>query len=274
MFETFVQEEWNFDSKPTGQNILVIVHDNGVHHLPVQWCQCPGHLPEDIQALDLQFFPASFKRVRTLFSFQGLDAFLAENQECKSSAWHYYQKLRRFMSGSFPHIVPDRYRELLRCTRQYQNIKHVKWHGFGHDVQPPGLGELSVWCPACPQPGVNISEDWEQDKDHINCRWVYTWSFAIDGNFTASHQRQKRPNDDVPLTNGQSFMTESSLYKKHLKVAMESKRQPCTCNEFKAERSQKIDVAACDATGIGSVVCLQNGFFIPEATVDFQKGEQ
>jgi hypothetical protein len=69
-------------------------------------------------------------------------------------------------------------------------------------------------------------------------------------------------------------MTESSSYKKHLKVAMESKRQPCTCNEFKAERSRKIDVAACDATGIGSVVCLRNGFFIPEATVDFQKGEQ
>ncbi|KAF8218881.1 hypothetical protein L208DRAFT_1346142, partial [Tricholoma matsutake] len=47
-----------------------------------------------------------------------------------------------------------------------------------------------------------------------------------------------------------------------------------TCNEFKAEHSQNIDVAACDATRIGSVVCLWNGFFIPESTVDFQKGEQ
>ena len=165
IFENFVQEEWNFDCKPSGQNVLVIVHDNGVHHLPVQWCQCPGHLPQDIQALDLRFFPASFKRVRTLFTFQGLDAFLAENQECKSSAWHYYQKLRRFTSGSFPHVVPDRYRELLRCTRQYRNIKHLKWHGFGHDVRPPGLGELLVQCPACPQPGVNIPENWEEDED-------------------------------------------------------------------------------------------------------------
>jgi hypothetical protein len=55
---------------------------------------------------------------------------------------------------------------------------------------------------------------------------------------------------------------------------MESKRQPCTCNEFKVERTRKIDVASCDATRIGSVVCLRNGFFIPEATVDLQKGEQ
>ena len=104
------------------------------------------------------------------------------------------------------------------------------------------------------------------------CRWVYTRSFTVDGNFTASHQRQKRPEDDVPLTNGQGFMTESSDYKEHLKVAMESPQERSTCNEFKADR--KIDVAGLDATGIGSVACLRNGVFQPEATVDFQKGEQ
>ena len=164
-FGRYMQEEWNFNSEASSQKVLVIVHENGVHHLPVQWCECPGHLPEDIQALDLHFFPASFKNVRTLFTFQGLDSFLAENQECKTSAWHYYQKLRRFSWGSFPHLVPDRYRELLRCTRQYRNLKQLKWHGFGHDLSPPGLGELAVQCPACPQPGVNLPEDWEEDED-------------------------------------------------------------------------------------------------------------
>jgi Kyakuja-Dileera-Zisupton transposase len=104
------------------------------------------------------------------------------------------------------------------------------------------------------------------------CRWVYTRSFAIDGNFTASHQRQKRPEDDVPLTNGQAFMTESSDYKAHLKIAQEFKQPPGTCNEFKADRN--ITVAGYDATGIGSVACLRHGFFQPEATVDFQQGEQ
>ena len=166
--ETHVREEWNPDLQKFGQNVLVIVHVNGVHHLPVEWCRCPGHLPEDIQALDLHCFPASFKRLRTLFTFHGLDAFLAENQECKSSAWHYYQKLRRLTSGSFPHLVPDRYRELLRCTRQYRNLKHLKWHGFGHDVRPPGLGDLAVQCPACPQPGINIPDDWDQKPN----QWV------------------------------------------------------------------------------------------------------
>ena len=67
-------------------------------------------------------------------------------------------------------------------------------------------------------------------------------------------------------------MTEAGTYKKHLKVALDSKPPPCTCNEFKANR--KVDVAGYDATGIGSVACLRHGFFQPEATVDFQKGEQ
>lgn len=75
------------------QNVLVVVHTNGVHHLPVQWCHCPGSIPNDIQALDLGFFPGFFKQVQTLFTFQGLESFLAENQECKTSAWHYYQKI-------------------------------------------------------------------------------------------------------------------------------------------------------------------------------------
>jgi hypothetical protein len=88
------------------KNVLVIVHSNGIHHLPVQWCRCPGHIPDDIQALDLQFFPASFKQIKTLFTFDGLDSFLAENQECKASAWHYYQKLRRFTSTCYPETVP------------------------------------------------------------------------------------------------------------------------------------------------------------------------
>lgn len=100
------QARWAQDNVKHGKSIMVIVHENGIHHLPVRWCRCPEHVPDDIQALDLCFFPASFKKLRTLFTFEGLDSFLAENQECKTSAWHYYQKLRRFTSSCFPHSVP------------------------------------------------------------------------------------------------------------------------------------------------------------------------
>ncbi|KAF8237263.1 hypothetical protein L208DRAFT_1248548, partial [Tricholoma matsutake] len=144
-------------------------------------------------------------------------------------------------------------------TRQFQNLKHLKWHGFGHNIESPGLRDLTVLCPTCPQVGINLPKDWKNDEEqqalllHQIFRWVYTQSFAIDGNFTASHQQ-------------------SLDYKAHLKIAREFKQPPCTCNEFKADWN--VNVAGYDASGIGSVVCLQHGFFQPEATIDFQKGEQ
>ena len=46
-----------------GPNVLIIVHSNGVHSLLVHWCRCSRHIPDDIQALDLQFFPASYKQI-------------------------------------------------------------------------------------------------------------------------------------------------------------------------------------------------------------------
>jgi Kyakuja-Dileera-Zisupton transposase len=100
---------------------------------------------------------------------------------------------------------------------------------------------------------------------------VYTHSYTIDGNFTALHQHQKCPEDDIALTNGQAFMTEAKTYKEHLLIAKESKWEHCTCNEFKAD--QNIDVARYDVIRIRSVACLRHGFFQPKVTVDFQKSE-
>lgn len=44
-------------------------------------------------------------------------------------------------------------------------------------------------------------------------------SFVVDGNFTADHIKQTRPNDDVWLTEGEGMMTERSSYDAHIKSA-------------------------------------------------------
>ena len=42
--------------------------------------------------------------------------------------------------------------------------------GIGHDmreeVQP---GELAIFCPACPQPGINLSKEWDKDPKRYIC---------------------------------------------------------------------------------------------------------
>ena len=74
---------------------------------------------------------------------------------------------------------------------------------------------LALFCPSCPQPGVNLPPDWEQDPN----KWLYTRTFCADGNFKADHMNQRNEYDDVPLFYGEAFMTAPEAYKAHLKDA-------------------------------------------------------
>ena len=64
-----------------------------------------------------------------------------------SSKGHYIDKA----------LGKDRYRELMRVARQWRQLKTMKWHGFGHRSNAPNAGDLALFCPTCPQPGINIS---------------------------------------------------------------------------------------------------------------------
>ena len=36
--------------------------------------------------------------------------------------------------------------------------------GLGHEKKAePQPGGLAIFCPACPQPGINLPEEWDQD---------------------------------------------------------------------------------------------------------------
>ncbi|KAG2337913.1 hypothetical protein BDR05DRAFT_978340 [Suillus weaverae] len=142
---------------------MVIVNKSRVHHLEVRCCDCPNAMSLDIQI------------PKTVFTFRVLDDFLLDNLECGTSAMNYYSKLQRMTSSMFPHLVlvmpyllhlldmiltkhvaKDRYRELMRVARQWRQLKIMKWHGFGHRSDTPSTGELALFCPACPQPGINV----------------------------------------------------------------------------------------------------------------------
>jgi hypothetical protein len=47
-------------------------------------------------------------------------------------------------------------------------MKKLKWAGFGHgkaDPKNPAPGEMAIFCPTCPQPGINLPEDWKMDEN-------------------------------------------------------------------------------------------------------------
>ena len=148
---------------PLGNPFVTFVETNGVHHLPIHYCICGSARPHDEQLLTVKLFPSTFSMIKTVFTFNVLDDFRMSNLSCKSSCYQYFLKLRRLTSPVFPKSVPNRYHELLRVSRQWRNLELRKGFGFGHQETPPQAGQMSHGCASCPQPGINLPDNWKED---------------------------------------------------------------------------------------------------------------
>jgi CxC2 like cysteine cluster associated with KDZ transposases len=196
-----------------------IVHQNGIHHMALVYCTCRGRETTHSDLMAAGLVPTSFKRYRTVFTHAVLDDFRLTNLECKASAYQYFQKLCRQTSPMAPDTVPNLYHELRRMSRIWRWLKKLKWAGVAHRSETGDLkpGELANFCPACPQPGINLPDDWPDDHE----RWVYQRSFVADGNFKADHVRQKNTGDDVWLSEGGGMTATRLSYETFLRTAIE-----------------------------------------------------
>jgi hypothetical protein len=166
-----------------------VVHTSGLHYLPIVSCTCLVGDEQHANLLSCRLIPASFTRYRTLFTGAVLDDFRMSNLECKVSAYQYFHKLRCLTNPESPAAVPSFYHELLRLSRLWRWIKKLKWAGYGHktvDPTKPQAGELAIFCPACPQPGINVSPNWKRDPNrfvgHITCiTMAIRYMLIIDG---------------------------------------------------------------------------------------------
>ncbi|KAG1721330.1 hypothetical protein EDB19DRAFT_1898348 [Suillus lakei] len=145
----------------------------------------------------------------------------------------------------------------------------MKWHGFGHRSDNPNAGDLALFCPACPQPGINISLSGDESLDD----WKYTQSFVMDGNFKAEHLHPIKPFDEVWLSDGLGFIVGKDRYKKHLAETADAVEKS-SCNNHRAVNQANAARHKLESTGIGGVACARHGCFVPHSMVDFQKGKR
>lgn len=143
-----------------------IVHINGIHHRALVTCACQGAEQVHADLMYCRLVPATFVRYQTLFTAGVLDDFRVSNLECKVSAYQYFQKLRRITNPTSPHRTPNLYQELLRMARLWRWLKKKKWYGHafrGSEPTESVPGEMALFCPACPQPGINLPDEWRRD---------------------------------------------------------------------------------------------------------------
>ncbi|KIN95757.1 hypothetical protein M404DRAFT_165012, partial [Pisolithus tinctorius Marx 270] len=208
-----------------------------------------------------------FEKPSTAFTFAVLDDFLRDNLECGTSGMNYYSKLRWITSSVFPHLVPDRYRELLRVAQKWRYLKLLKWNGFRRTTRSAEKGRLALFCAACPQPGINV--DTNEDLDH----WQFTHTVVMDGNFKAEHMHERKSEDQVRLMDGLGYMVTNPNYADYLKATPHIVEKS-TCNNHRAISQANAARGKLHATGIGATACAWHGCFYLHCVVDFQKGER
>ncbi|KAF8798363.1 hypothetical protein BYT27DRAFT_7264931 [Phlegmacium glaucopus] len=219
---------------------LRIAHVNGIHHLAVVTCACRGDDQIPIDLMYSRLVPTSFTRMNTLFTTMVLDMFRLANLELKASAYQYFHLLHRLTAKTGTH-VPNLYHDLRKVSRAWRWMKKLKWAGFGHttvDPTAPVAGQLSNFCPACPQPEINL------------------------------------PAGKMILTEGGGMMPWRRDYQDFLDMAIERRtKAPCE-NQFRVIEQAMLFSKACDITGIVAVACARHGCFAPNSIVNLFRGEQ
>jgi hypothetical protein len=84
--------------------------------------------------------------------------------------------------------------------------------------QASSAGCLTIFCPSCPQPGINLPPDWKNLPN-----WITRRTITVDGNFHADHIKMRRPDLDIALSRGQGYMADDCQYSEYLRVAQESR---------------------------------------------------
>ncbi|TEB21141.1 hypothetical protein FA13DRAFT_1757635 [Coprinellus micaceus] len=261
----------SYGASPEGRRlnrspVLVVVHTNGVHHLPFVKCNCMGSDEFHIQLLRAGFYPATSSETRTVFTFELLDLYHIETLACHTAANSFYGKLRRLTNETFPSSVP-----LLRVGRQWRHMKELASFGFANTGKTPGEGDLALLCPACPQPGINLPPDWSSDPQ----QWVYTRVNVMDRNFVCIHRMLKSQEGDMVWLKGkgEGYMTSKEPYDNYIDSTIEEK-EVSKCYNYRAIADRGKAYKGCDASGIGAAACGRHGAFVPTSVLDFQKGER
>jgi len=140
-----------------------VLHTNSIHDVAVNFCGCEQALPHHVQVLRHGLYPSSQAIVKTCATFQLLCHLHLLALTSKGSTYDFYHALEKSTNNNGV-IPPSRYCTLLCMVLQWRHLKMLERGGRGHDlmgIEGTQSGELTVLCPLCPHPGINLPEGWE-----------------------------------------------------------------------------------------------------------------
>ncbi|KAK6996617.1 CxC2 domain-containing protein [Favolaschia claudopus] len=259
-----------------GYSEFVVVHDNGIHLVNINYCGCDSSTRAEphIQLLRAGWYPASDERPQTAVTFTALDRFHLLTLQAKMTAYDFYAVLERLTDNTG--LKPsDRYQIFLRVARQYRHLLMLKRAGRGHD--PSGVwgtapGELALVCPVCPDPKVNLPEGWENAPPED--QFLYVMFIALDACFRLKRRMISSEFKDPGLGTGWAYVMENAPYRHYL-LTVTDQKEMSTCSGLAAlDYANTKFSRGYSTTGVGMGVCARHEFVQRNGVGDLQKGER
>ncbi|KAH6916353.1 hypothetical protein BKA70DRAFT_1419261 [Coprinopsis sp. MPI-PUGE-AT-0042] len=260
--------------RPT-EDKFTIIHSGGIASVGLDFCGCASSTSHFIQLLRHRLFPATVGEPQTAATFDVLENFQMLSFTSKISAFDFVTALqcRTDNTGTAP--VPDRYRSFLRIMRIWRHVRLLKRSGRGFEPEAATApGSCAVVCPACPMPGINLPDGWEQAA--AGRSFIYRLFIAVDANFRLRRKDVSSEERDPGLNQGHAFIVGETRFKEHLaefgEVITEDKS---TCNNHDAIKSASVRGGrGTAASGVGIAQCSRHDMRRPEGAGDLQKGER
>ncbi|KAJ7051468.1 hypothetical protein C8F01DRAFT_1339499 [Mycena amicta] len=235
--------------------VLVDVH--GVYEVGLDFCGCSSSGSMTTQLLRAGYYPATTTNPRTAATFRVLRHYEFSFYEAKSGVYEYYYSIARLTDNSGLLVVKDRYDEFLRMTKQWRSLQVLKRAGRGHC--PDGIagtqpGECALLCPACPQPGKNLPDDWKEKPEEK--QFLYALFLAIDANFRLRRKDVSSEEKDPGFSEGWAFYCNVKEYLAHVKKHWDDRQPRSRCVAHDA-----VDKPDRDARGTASYTNSDYMFF-------------
>ncbi|KAL1689041.1 hypothetical protein GGG16DRAFT_126749 [Schizophyllum commune] len=266
--------------QPQAANVdFTVVHTNGVHQVAVDFCNCQpsaAAVPPREQLLRRGLLPATIREPQSCCTFEVLNQFHLITLHGKLTAYDYYASLERMTDNTGTEGVNNRYRSFLRCVRIWRYLKQLKRSGRANDAErnPSDVrpGELGLACPACPRPGVNLPDGWEDAPPEQ--RYLYVLFIALDACFRLKRRKISSRERDPSLADGGSYMVESAPFEEFIKNADEQ-TELSTCTGLSAVDHANTKYSKGYAeTGKALGLCARHEFIQKNGVVPTQVGER
>ncbi|KAL0570776.1 hypothetical protein V5O48_011179, partial [Marasmius crinis-equi] len=259
---------------------LLVLHSNGIYRINLRFCGCSKALPQHIQLLQRRLYPTNVRkgRISTVVTFEYLESLQIHTLTTKASVYDFYRAIERLTDNRGLTVPKSRYRQLLRAIRQWRHLKLLLRAGKGQaalDVDSSPESTLTLKCPSCPHPGINLPVGWEHLVGGVN-GYLYRLCLCLDANFRLKQQAVSSHSRDPALCDGQGYFVGRKGYEDWIeenKTREDKEDEVSNCVPFAALTKQMTKFSkGLRYTGVAGVVCGRSDMIVKVANLN--KGER